>query len=385
MVQIADYISRINYIKSILPYVDIKKSIKLFTIPEIFKRESDENFISDYLAFILDPKKNGIGAEPLKRIISYCNPEYDVDRLEFKRCSVERGKYLDEENRIDLLITIGKYLIVAIENKIYSKERENQTIDYYNAIDRAYKDIDDKLFILLAAEESTKPSSEYFKLLTYSKLYEIFSTIRPDFTNNIKHSILFDDFLLHIRRMFMSENDSLISEKTKIYLQNIEMFKDLLNSYYSESELLFNIFERATSRNFPDRFLIKWNDRYQQMYKKEWDRGNIFVHYEFWINREDVIEDNKFKVMIDVEGKNKKSFYDKFKDKYQENEKYYKERSIEYRPDKKRKIAVAYKEYNDIVSKIDFMDIEGSINKFIKEVYEEFIVFEEWIDECLKE
>jgi len=385
MVQIADYISRINYIKSILPYVDIKKSITLFTIPEIFKRESDENFISDYLAFILDPKKNGIGAEPLKRIISYCNPEYDVDSLEFTRCSVEREKYLDEENRIDLLITIGEDLIIAIENKIYSKERENQTIDYYNAIDRTYKDIDDKLFILLAAEEGTKPNSEHFKLLTYSKLYEIFSTIRPDFTNNIKHSILFDDFLLHIRRMFMSENDRLISEKTKIYLQNIEMFKDLLNSYYNESELLFSIFQRATSRNFPDRFLIKWTDKYQQMYKKEWDRGSIFVHYEFWIMKEDVFEDNKFEVMIDVEGKNKESFYDKFKNKYQENEKYYKERSIEFRPEHKRSIAVAYKEYNEIVSKIDFMDIEGSINKFIKEVYDEFIVFEEWIDECLKE
>jgi hypothetical protein len=35
-----------------------------YTIPAAFRRPYDENFISDYLAFILDPDKNGIGNSP---------------------------------------------------------------------------------------------------------------------------------------------------------------------------------------------------------------------------------------------------------------------------------------------------------------------------------
>ncbi len=48
---------------------------KRITIPEIFGRSDDENFISDYVAYILDPYRNGIGIEPLQALLSLCGKD----------------------------------------------------------------------------------------------------------------------------------------------------------------------------------------------------------------------------------------------------------------------------------------------------------------------
>ena len=51
------------------------------TIPEIFRSSYDENFISDYLAYILDPQRNGIGPAPLEALLNLCDIEYDDTSL----------------------------------------------------------------------------------------------------------------------------------------------------------------------------------------------------------------------------------------------------------------------------------------------------------------
>ena len=52
----------------IFKYLPVKDT-KIKTIPRIFNRTYDENFISDFLAYILDPLQNGVGLEPLIRVI----------------------------------------------------------------------------------------------------------------------------------------------------------------------------------------------------------------------------------------------------------------------------------------------------------------------------
>ncbi len=51
------------------------------TIPFIFGRTYDENFISTYLAHVLDPAYNGIGPEPLQRLLALAGCEANVDDL----------------------------------------------------------------------------------------------------------------------------------------------------------------------------------------------------------------------------------------------------------------------------------------------------------------
>ena len=70
------------------------------TIPVIFGRSYDENFISDYLAYILDPDRNGIGDEPLVRLLELVVPEAEMPDIEVVEITRE---YSLGSGRIDLL------------------------------------------------------------------------------------------------------------------------------------------------------------------------------------------------------------------------------------------------------------------------------------------
>ena len=83
METIIDYKNRINHLGTILPY--LTKVDHSFTVPEIFNKSYDENFISKYFSYILDPKKNGIGFEPIEKIILFFRPEYDVRKIDISK------------------------------------------------------------------------------------------------------------------------------------------------------------------------------------------------------------------------------------------------------------------------------------------------------------
>ena len=81
------------------------------TIPNIFRKTFDENFLSDYLAYILDPQINGIGITPLKSLIKVTFPETD-DRY-WKNTKIYR-EYALEGGRIDILIVTDDETIIGI-------------------------------------------------------------------------------------------------------------------------------------------------------------------------------------------------------------------------------------------------------------------------------
>jgi hypothetical protein len=107
------------------------------TIPALFGRAYDENFISDYLAYILDPARNGIGSEPLQALLSVAfDPDLDVD---LDNVTILREYAFGDVNfgRIDLLIQLGdqgERGVIGIENKILASEGDTQTISYATSI-----------------------------------------------------------------------------------------------------------------------------------------------------------------------------------------------------------------------------------------------------------
>src|SRR5690625_930458 len=112
---------------------------KIKTIPSIFNKMYDENFISDFLSYILNPIENGVGFEPLVKIIEEYNRKgvNILDNLtlsEKNNIEIIREYSFVNGRRIDILIKIQDQLIIAIENKIFASELENQTIDYADSI-----------------------------------------------------------------------------------------------------------------------------------------------------------------------------------------------------------------------------------------------------------
>lgn len=158
----------------ILKYLPEKEN-RLNTIPRIFNKTYDENFISDFLAYILNPAYNGIGIEPLLRI---------VEDYSLKATSILNSLTMAEENeievireytfgngrRIDILIIIQDLLVIGIENKIFSGELNNQTIDYANSISDKFSECETVLLFL--TPKKSIPSSNEFEPVSYKELSE---------------------------------------------------------------------------------------------------------------------------------------------------------------------------------------------------------------------
>ena len=74
------------------------------TLPLIFHHPRDENFLSHYLAYALDPKHNGLGLGPMKALLRQFGEDVPSAST---RVVVWREANLDD-GRIDLLIEVGE-------------------------------------------------------------------------------------------------------------------------------------------------------------------------------------------------------------------------------------------------------------------------------------
>ena len=187
-------------IKEIVHYYELNPyHSPMYTLPEIFSREYHENFISDWLAYLLDPEKNGFGWEPL---ITLCN-EWEIDISDATTAEIKREKVFGEEGRIDLYIEIRSdinLLLIGIENKINAKEGDNQTEGYHERLIKIKKENEFKylLPIYLAREENPNAKSVGFKNISYSKLKELFETIPFSLRREQRKSFYFYEFILYV-------------------------------------------------------------------------------------------------------------------------------------------------------------------------------------------
>ena len=139
------------------------------TVPEIFNKQWGENFISDYLAYVLDPNLNGVGYVFINELASLIEKETVIcsDKSEV---IINREKVLDD-GRIDFLIEIDKEIIIAIENKTISKEIGGQTTYYYNRIIEKYPKKDYKHYFIFLNPNGEKAECNEFITITYSDIF----------------------------------------------------------------------------------------------------------------------------------------------------------------------------------------------------------------------
>lgn len=120
------------------------------------------------MAYILDPSQNGIGLEPLIRLIEkYSEKGANIlQNLTLNNIKVIREYSFSNNRRIDILIKTGKEFIIAIENKIFAMESENQTVDYAKHIYDEFPDYE--CVLLFLTPEGTKPLSADFIPIVYT-------------------------------------------------------------------------------------------------------------------------------------------------------------------------------------------------------------------------
>jgi hypothetical protein len=348
------------------------KKPRPLTIPEIFSRSFDENFISTYLAYILDPKKNGIGIPPLEALLNLL--EIDTTGIVIDDVAIYREFFL-ENGRIDLFLEWQDSLILAIENKIYSPEADNQTGYYARVMNETYTDI--PLYLVFLTRDGHKAQSNVFHPISYKMLFEAFKKIPKRDSWEQRKLILWEDFLEHLEVYIMNvkSNQFEFSEKARLYIDNCDMIDELTKSFDSDwQEGLSFIESRLTAYVNSDSWETNFSRRnsYQQVYKPIWRTESVSIHFEWWFDFSRFRKQKKISLMVDVEGKQADKVLALFDDQIKGIEKTYKQYDITYRPPR-RKMAIAFKEYN---IEQDFNQIgEVFINSF-----EEFRFLEPIID-----
>ncbi len=354
------------------------------SIPAIFNRSYDENVMSDYLAYIIDPNENGIGIQPLLSLVSNAKgTESAIDlikRSHRKDIIVHREYCFTDNSRIDILININKQLILGIENKVNAFERSNQTIDYSNAVSEEFPNYESVLFFLTL--DKKKASSDNFNAVSYEDLYNRFSELSNQLECGQRQKFLFNEFNYHIQKYFMEKSDLNLSAKTKLHNKYWEMLNDLDEAFTEDYNNLKNYLADNMLALFGDDWEINNREGYIQIYRAYWNKPNDrFIHFEIWDSAIDnLLIDGKLYAMIDVEGKNKQPYLDKFEKIFNSNKSKYISNNVLYKPSS-RKNAIGYKEYEYTYWKNP--DTKNNIDQIINQMYKDFSFIIPLIDKVL--
>ncbi|HEY9188694.1 MAG TPA: PD-(D/E)XK nuclease family protein [Ignavibacteria bacterium] len=165
------------------------------------------------------------------------NGEIDNTRIK----SIKKEKDFGKGGRIDIEI-IGNNWILAIENKIKSHEKNNQTNKYEKYYDKFTKSkgiSKNNLFLIYLTPNGEKATSDIFKSATYKQIREIIEELKSDFNdeakidsefNNICNEMGFKSIeskklkrsFARYRRQRISNRSSFQIDTTKFFVNEIE-------------------------------------------------------------------------------------------------------------------------------------------------------------------
>lgn len=323
---------------------------KIITIPNIFNKTYDENFISDYLAHLINPINNGIGIGPIKSLLNYCNIEFPIrDYYKPTEVKVIREFSFQDRGRIDILIIIKPDLIIAIENKIFSGEGHNQTLSYEQSIIHEFPEYN-HIFVYLTPSKNNPPRSNNFIHLTYKDIVQILKEALPDMSGINRNIFLCNEFILHIEEYIMKNTNFELSEKSLLFIKYADVLQDIYNSFTNDADKLFDFIANIIQTSYLDFnsdfiFTFNKNRGYQFFQKNSWvNIKDLFIHFEFWFDSESLFLNDTISFMVDVEGKRNDQFFKKFESSYRNIKNDFMKNNISYRPSH-RKVALAYKDY----------------------------------------
>jgi len=239
------------------------------------------------LAFLLNPDCTG-SSEPLSALLGLASITESVD---FSEISITREYTCPDQRRIDFLIETSTHLI-GIENKIWSGLQENQLRDYKKQLSAEEILNSKKLVLILLYPQRNNSLPVHstddlytFCPVTYEDLVAEFRKIRFNIFENLRATVLLEDFIVHMEEYIM--------QKPSENALNIEMWNFEAN-YHSELNRLQDALKNSRvqlNKYIADRMMDivktrpdcdQWQQTtastYYQLYKTSW--ANLQVHFE---------------------------------------------------------------------------------------------------------
>jgi hypothetical protein len=160
------------------PKLNIPATVKEISIFKAINRGDNENLHSDFIASLLNPRITGIFAKELFfELINYAKSTKASWQGEWKYQTVQREINLsvsEHGKRLDILVKSNDR-VLAIENKVYSLESENQTLDYFDLLNKKYGK---SLVCLFLSPTGMSARCQAFRPISYLKLFEFLIDIR---------------------------------------------------------------------------------------------------------------------------------------------------------------------------------------------------------------
>lgn len=225
----------------------IPKPKPSMTFMEISGYPHFENVCSNILKFYLQPQnEHGFKDLILNSLVHIVDEEFQID-CDIERVEVHREVKTISDNRLDLLIETGKY-VIGVENKIFHF-LNNDLNDYSNTV-LSYCTLNNKtpINIILSLNKISNPQdiekakADNFKNITYE---DLFARIRNNIGRYLSNSnptylIYLNDFMRSIQNLKPAtmENKllwSFFQANSESILELSEMFKHYRNSVFAKA------------------------------------------------------------------------------------------------------------------------------------------------------
>lgn len=215
----------------------LEADLKTFNPFKVLKLDTFEIRHSNILGWLLNPNDNhNLGDKFLKKVlgetivrnenISIRKSTIDILTSNFSDVEVFR-----EKNNIDILVVSEESkLVLAIENKIYSNEHDDQLNRYLAILKDCYQGFDIMpVFLTLTGVKSD--STDEWGTLSYEVIYKILSSILNLYSNTLNNKVSdFISYYLNILEELTMQDDKVIQLCQSIYKEHKEAI-DLILKY----------------------------------------------------------------------------------------------------------------------------------------------------------
>lgn len=282
-------------LREVLENLKIKKYKTSFL--DVINKIDDENIVSNWLSFILDPQNNGIGNKPVDFLLSAVNYDSKIELGDFKE--IRREESTNDKKRMDLVIKYTNVWIV-IENKIRSSEHGMQTEHYFNYIEKEKSEdkiVKDVVYIYLRPDWNNPdnpniPQKKYneeengFRNLFYSELIKWLKKIEEDEYIEKDKFIYLKKFIENGEKYYMGQELNITNE-IQTYIDYMDKITDIKSKYEDLMKIVFSKLINGLKEEFEEEYYInESNTGYIQIAGKNWNDGKNTrkgIHYEIYI------------------------------------------------------------------------------------------------------
>lgn len=319
------------------------------TVFNILKIERNENRHSAFLCWLLNPNGgHGLGDAPLKKFLglyasiapgspltnAFITGNYDLDVIE---CTTEKmtekGRRMDVWMILRVTVDNEEYIVPAvIENKIYAKESENQTVDYHKEINAFKNSTVEKCVpveVFLAPDGKEKATCTSFIKISYQQLLDW--VLEPVYLLNPASETgeLLEAFIRNLskpaalspdddsNRKLKSEEDSILA----VSKREADSLNELYDGY---SDLLNHAIVAIVGDKAKSLF-----SNYDDIRTAIENEGSIELLQDFWETNSDIFRSILFVCKTKISHDHPEKVLECFKTSKRDNSKYVVEKSDE--------------------------------------------------------